>query len=275
LFYILGRMPSDLLMSQTVYVGIDVACAKKKRLPLVVCMHSVDRLETMPLRDWSTRPPLGEGNLMALETEVEERFAQDTVGYLREIEAHFSVKIQRIAIDAPSDARSADAERRQCELALGAAHISYFETPSWPEFEEINRQIEKHVRSGGRESHLPHANKLWMLVGFALFKILRRHWECLEVFPQAIVHAMGVAGAHKSSRKGYEDQLAAAARNTGVTTSQLASELNAACFGSRHDRLDAYLSAWVAALDSHEREAFGVPPDDAIWVPKRSTLRTE
>ena len=260
-------------MPKTAYVRIDLACAKKKRLPLAVCVHSVGRLETMPLRDWSTRPPLGEGNLMALETEFQERFAEDTVGYLREVEAHFSVKIQRIAIDAPSDPRSADAEGRQCELALGAAHLNYFQTPSWAEFEEIHRQIEKHLSGGGRESHLPHANKLWMLVGFALFKSLRRRWECLEVFPQAIVHAMGFAGPHKSSQDGYEGQFAVAARNTGVTTSQLASELNAACFGSRHDRLDAYLSAWVAALGSHEREAFGVPPDDAIWIPKRSTIR--
>jgi len=61
-------------------------------------VHSVGRLETMPLRDWSHKPPLGEGNLMALETEFQERFAKDTVGYLREVEAHFSVKIQRIAL---------------------------------------------------------------------------------------------------------------------------------------------------------------------------------
>ena len=41
---------------------------------------------------------------MALETEFQERFAEDTVCHLREVEAHFSVKIKRIAIDAPSDA---------------------------------------------------------------------------------------------------------------------------------------------------------------------------
>jgi hypothetical protein len=37
---------------------------------------------------------------MALETEFQERFAEDTVRHLREVEAHFSVKIKRIAIDA-------------------------------------------------------------------------------------------------------------------------------------------------------------------------------
>ena len=35
-------------MPKTAYVGIDVACAKKKRLPLAVCVHPVGRLETMP-----------------------------------------------------------------------------------------------------------------------------------------------------------------------------------------------------------------------------------
>jgi hypothetical protein len=33
-----------------------------------------------------------------------------------------------------------------------------------------------------------------------------------------------------------------------------------------HNALDAYVSAWVAALDPHERSAFGSPPDDVIWV---------
>ncbi len=38
--------------------------------------------------------------------------------------------------------------------------------------------------------------------------------------------------------------------------------------GLRHDRLDAYLSAWIAALDEADRIAFGTPPDDVIWVPR-------
>jgi hypothetical protein len=50
-------------------------------------------------------PPLGEVNLTAIETEFQERFAEYMVRHLREVEAHFSVKIKRIAIDAPSDAR--------------------------------------------------------------------------------------------------------------------------------------------------------------------------
>jgi len=39
-------------------------------------------------------------------------------------------------------------------------------------------------------------------------------------------------------------------------------------FGPAHDRLDAYLSAWVAALEEHDRMGLGDPPDDVIWVPE-------
>jgi hypothetical protein len=39
-------------------------------------------------------------------------------------------------------------------------------------------------------------------------------------------------------------------------------------YGSFHDRLDAYLSAWVASLDDCDRLALGKPPNDAIWIPR-------
>ena len=38
--------------------------------------------------------------------------------------------------------------------------------------------------------------------------------------------------------------------------------------GKRHARLDAYLAAWVAALPEDQREALGLPPNDAIWIPR-------
>jgi len=74
---------------------------------------------------------------MALDNQFRERFAEETVGYLREVEARFSVKIQRIAIDAPTDLRRANTEGRQCEPALSAAHLSYFQTPRSGDFDEI------------------------------------------------------------------------------------------------------------------------------------------
>src|SRR5208282_5241470 len=51
------------------------------------------------------------------------------------------------------------------------------------------------------------------------------------------------------------------------------SELSAACFGTLDDRSDAYLSAWIASLDEHEREPLGPAGPDAIWIPKLSACR--
>jgi hypothetical protein len=42
-------------------------------------------------------------------------------------------------------------------------------------------------------------------------------------------------------------------------------------WGTPHDQLDAYLSAWVATLDESDRVAYGNPPDDAIWIPRLSS----
>lgn len=48
--------------------------------------------------------------------------------------------------------------------------------------------------------------------------------------------------------------------------------LSPIAFGPQHDALDAYLSAWVAALDEKQRIALGDPPDDVIWVPRSDSL---
>jgi hypothetical protein len=48
----------------------------------------------------------------------------------------------------------------------------------------------------------------------------------------------------------------------------MAKELSGIGFGHQHDRIDAYLSAWVASLEDQDREALGKPPDDVIWIPR-------
>ena len=91
----------------------------------------------------------------------------------------------------------------------------------------------------------------------------------MEVFPQAIVRRLGVGGGHKTTRAGYREQLNAAALIAGEAPDELDRDLARACYGSRHDRLDAYMSAWVASVPASELEACGMPPDDVIWLPKR------
>jgi hypothetical protein len=260
------------------YVGVDVACAKGKRLPIIVCTRDSDGLQLLPLRTsvrFDHRPPKGEGNAQAIETAFQHRFADETVAYLRAIEAAFGVTISRIALDAPSRPRTAEDDKRECERHLKSIGVQYFSTPSHDEFEAIRRKVQQHLAAGGSETCIPHANKLWMLVGFALFHRLRVAWECIEVFPHAIAHIMGAARIHKTKPGGVQRQLDAAARYTRSSGKMMASELSEVGFGALHDRSDAYLSAWVASLHEHEREALGPVGPDAIWIPKLRFMGTD
>ena len=72
-----------------------------------------------------------------------------------------------------------------------AEGISCIATPSRSDFKKIREKVAVHLRRGGRVARLPHSNQLWMLVGFALFQELSKLAECIEVFPQAIVRAIG------------------------------------------------------------------------------------
>ena len=254
------------------YVGIDVSFAKKKRLPVVVCRHQDRILEPLPLRNSSTKPPMGKGNACIVrEPSATSHFAQEVVCYLREVESEFSVRISQIAIDAPSEPKKDGELRRQCELGLDQRGISCITTPSAVEFEAKKKKAYEHLKSGGQESRIPAANQLWMLVGFELFEILRQqHWECLEVYPQAIAAILGTHNIHKSRAEGVLAQLKAAAHHTGWPEKPGMACLFNVGYGSRHDKLDAYLAAWIASLDATDREAIGQPPTDAIWVPRLS-----
>ena len=149
------------------------------------------------------------------------------------------------------------------------ANISCFATPSRSQFERIKGKVRAHLAAGGAVNRLPHANQLWMLVGFALFRELAALAECIEVFPQATARAIGAGQIHKFKAGGVAAQLAAAAKHTGWPSSRSPEpSFDDVCAGPAHDRLDAYLSAWVASLNEAERVAFGDPPDDVIWVPR-------
>jgi hypothetical protein len=251
------------------YAGIDVAFAKDKRLPIVVCTLHDDVVEPLPLRNVKAKPPAGKGNAQILNYDVISGFADETAAYLRTVETLFGVKIQRIAIDAPSDPKPDGTRRRRCELGLDQRQISCITTPSLLEFEDIRKRAAEHLVSGGAESRMPGANQLWMLEGFALFDRLQREWECLEVFPQAIAAVLDARQVHKSESEGFLVQLKAVAHHTGWPGAAPGTGSVAQIgYGNSHDRLDAYMAAWVASLDDSEREPIGIPPRDAIWVPR-------
>lgn len=255
------------------YAGIDVAFAKNKRLPVCVATWLNGRLVPLPVAERAAPvPPRGLGNRATLDPGLVAEFAEDTADYLHRLEAHYGVTVQRVAIDAPSAPKASGSLRRRAESALDAQGVNCFATPSLDEFDAIKRRVRDHLDSGGAESRLPHANQLWMLVGFALFQRLQRDWECLEVFPQATAQVLGASATHKRSAGGVEAQLGAAARFTGWPEPLSTQALRSVVCGPVHDGLDSYLSAWVAALDADARSALGAPPTDAVWVPNVDML---
>ncbi|SRR5579883_203945 len=251
-----------------VYVGIDVAFAKRKRLPVVVCRFREERLEPLPLRTARVKPPAGKGNASILDSRTIESFANETAAYLKSIEGELCVHIRRIAIDSPSAPKLPETQRRACEIGLDNRNIHCITTPSTTEFDAIRLRAAEHLQAGGAESRIPSANQLWMLVGFELFKRLGNDWDCIEVFPQAIAAVLNANRLPKTCRQGLAAQLGAVADYTKWPPSRDVNSLRDIGYGSAHDRLDAYMAAWVAALTDDDRIPIGNPPNDAIWVPR-------
>ena len=107
-----------------------------------------------------------------------------------------------------------------------------------------------------------------MLGGFALFAALEADVECLETFPHATGLVLGAAGLRKQSAGGLDERLAAVASRTGWPELPAAEALDGVGSGAGHDRLDAYLCAWVASLPADEREGLGGPAADTVWLPR-------
>lgn len=251
------------------FVGIDLAFAKRKRLPISICTWRSGRLVPEALRRLPIEPPRGSGNAAVLDGKLVDLFVEETAQYIQEACERLEIVPQRIAIDAPSAPRSPLTHRRAAEMAMDGAGISCFTTPTAGEFEAILTKVSRHLARGGPENRIPHANQLWMLVGFRLFTALSKLAPCIEVFPQATARVLGAGQVHKSKAHGVRAQLASASRHTGWPSVDLGDpDFSDIAFGPAHDRLDAYLSAWVAALDEDDRFAFGAPPDDVIWTPR-------
>lgn len=250
------------------FAGVDVSFAKGKRLPVVVCTWNCGRLIPKRLQELPIAPPRGSGNVATLRNETVRGFAGRVAGYLQEVSKRLGLRIVRIGIDAPR-APAAEGVRRAAEVAMDGAGVSCIATPSRDGFERIREKVRVHLDEGGAERNIPHANQLWMLVGFALYEELSGVAECIEVFPQATVQALGVGHQHKSGRGAAEAQLRAAARITGWPSQWVKDPLlREIAWGPAHDLVDAYLSAWVAALSESDRVALGTPPEDAIWIPR-------
>ena len=252
-----------------IYLGIDVACASNKRLP--ICAAALgDTVEPLKIPEHLLRLiPRGKGNREVTEVAPFRDAARGVARAIGQIAREMGWRIERIAVDAPAAPPNAGA--RASEDQLGRCGLSSFRTPAAPAWAGIRETCIRHLDANGVLARLPYANKIWMLFGFELFAALREEvaTEVIEVYPFAIVRALLPACEHKSTEQGYRDQLAAVAFRTGWDPGRLEQQLKGSVAGSRHDRLDAFMAAWVASLPPAGRRAYGdgQQPDDSIWVP--------
>ncbi|MFO1126764.1 MAG: DUF429 domain-containing protein [Methylocystis sp.] len=212
--------------------------------------------------------PRGVGNKEIAEAAPFKESARGVVSAISLIEKEMGWWVEQIAVDAPASPPLTGS--RVSENQLGEVGLSSFRTPPACAWSSIREQCINHLRLGGSVAKLPYANKIWMQFGFELFVHLKSGLtaEVIEVYPFAIVRALLPTCEHKSTENGYGDQLVAVAHRTGWEPQSLEGVLKSRVPGSRHDRLDAFMAAWVASLPREGRRAFGHArrPADAILV---------
>lgn len=259
-------------MKEDLFVGIDVAFAKQKKLPICICKRFGPQLIPLSTRvPGLPEVPRGSGNRYTIDPVAVGSFAQQVFEYLCTMETHFGGRIKRVAIDASSAPCPSASLRRHCERDLDSRGISCFPTPTEAQVQEIKRKVRLHFQAGGSEARIPHANQLWMFVGFELFRHLRSRWECLEVYPQAIMRVLGIADIYKRKKEGVLQQLRGVSLQTGWDEGASSSgliALRSRVQAPAHDAVDAYSCAWIASLEENRREALGCLPEEVIWIPK-------
>ena len=138
-------------MTQT-YLGIDVAFAKSKRLPLCFCQRTPVGLRPIPIKSPDLpKPPAGRGNRVALDPEIVREYAESVLIYLAEIQSTLGLSIQTIALDCPSTPKAENLDRREAEIQMDRLRISCFATPSETEFEQIRSKAVRHLEDGERK----------------------------------------------------------------------------------------------------------------------------
>ena len=159
------------------------------------------------------------------------QFTEAVLAWVEKLERDKRLKVRRIAIDAPSDYCRDALGRRAAERSLDESGISCFATPTEEEFEAKVLASRKFLADGGKPSRLPNANQLWMLVGFELFRTLRRRYECIETYPQAVVRQLQCASQHKSTEQGLQSQLVEAAKVLRISPTDMRAKLLTMGFG--------------------------------------------
>ena len=213
--------------------------------------------------------PRGVGNREITAVAPFQEAALGVAGSINRVAVEMGWHVERAAVDAPAAPPAANS--RASEDELGRLGLSSFRTPAASAWDGIKQKCVEHLGSGGSTATLPHANKIWMLFGFELFSSLRAglrdrghrgisvcYRPGIAIRLRAQVDGAGLSGSARRGRRPHR-----------VETAGSRSQATATVPGSRHDRLDAFMAAWVATLPREQRRAIGDArqPDDAIWVP--------
>ena len=178
------------MSSVPAFVGIDVACAVKKRLPICVVSAGRELTPMMIPKNLAATIPRGVGNKeIAAGTPFLES-AHGVASALKSIASHMGWQVVRVAVDAP--AAPPETGSRLSENERGQRGLSSFRTPTTAAWLGIREKCIEHLNGGGGAATLPHATKIWMLFGFELLAALRQRLEAeiVEVYPFAIVRAL-------------------------------------------------------------------------------------
>jgi predicted nuclease with RNAse H fold len=215
-----------------VFVGINVACAKRKRLPICFTTFNGNRLEPLEVPpELTARLPVGRGNDQITQDNPFKTEAEIVADVLDDIAVKLAWRIVRVAIDAPAFKPMTGS--RRSKLSLRRCGLSSFLTPDTDGWNRIRQMCQEHLQAGKPLNRVPHANKIWMLFGFEIFKALRAKGtsDVIEVYPYATVRALLDECPHKATPGGYRRQLDAVATATGWNGNSLESRLGRAVPG--------------------------------------------
>lgn len=270
----------------SLYVGIDLAIAKSKRLP--VCFAS-DTTGSFDVINWKelhrdgriSDLPKGPGNARMFCDTCLEEWAKNICDHLRAVSLVTRQEIAVIAIDAPAAFPAAQGTRK-CEQVLLEKDVPFFRTPCQGKWNEIKERFDEHRIDNRSLSEMPYANMLWMRAGEVLFRQARGIFGCakvIETYPHAILTRLLDGMMKKSSPEGHNSIKAALwkhVRAGPAPAERVTAWLKNQGYGAYHDRLDAMLCAWVAYLYGRGKAAplGGGDLRDTIWVPKQDSLIT-
>lgn len=141
-----------------VFIGIDVACAVKKQLPVCVVSAGGQLAPLSIPKVLMGKITRGAGNREVTAEAPFRKSAQDVASALKLIAKEMGWRIERLAVDAP--AAPPVMGSRLSENELGRAGLSSFRTPAKADWLGIREKCINHLRGGGRPATLPYANMI-------------------------------------------------------------------------------------------------------------------